>query len=247
MHNLLDAVRIVLVCTSHPGNIGAAARAMKTMNLARLTLVDPSGFPSADATARASGADDVLAAAEVHSQLDEALAESTFVVGASARLRSIPMPQLDPRSAADRIISEIRTGAHVAVLFGRERSGLTNDELSRCHALVNIPTNPEFPSLNLAAAVQVLCYELRMATNEVTPLEAEPREAELATTAQMEGFFGHLEETLLAIGFLDPKQSTAMMLRLRRMYGRARPSSSEIDILRGILARTLKPKARNLT
>lgn len=242
-HSTLDdALQVVLVRTTHPGNIGAAARAMKTMGLHKLTLVEPNGFPSAEATSRASGADDVLAAANVCETLDQALSEATLVMGTSARLRSIPMPQLNPRQAIARAQQELTGGGRVALLFGQERSGLTNDEIGRCHALINIPSNPDYSSLNLGAAVQVICYEWAMCGGgKARPAEAKSEQDEIPATADMmEGFYQHLEQTLLAIEFLDPKQPVALMQRLRRLYGRARPTKSEIDILRGILAKTLK-------
>ncbi|MDX1571655.1 MAG: RNA methyltransferase [Xanthomonadales bacterium] len=235
---MLERIRIVLCETSHPGNIGAVARAMKTMGLGRLVLVNPKDYPSADATARASGADDVLATAEVVSNLDAALAGVSYAVGTSARLRRIPMPQLDPRESARQLVAEAAT-QEVAVLFGRERSGLSNAEIDRCHALVNIPANPDYQSLNLGAAAQVICYELRMAMLAATATSGteEAVAHQPATGEHLESFFGHLEAALLEIGFLDPKQSQSMLRRLRRLFQRARPDDTEIHILRGILSR----------
>ncbi|HHJ17720.1 MAG TPA: RNA methyltransferase [Gammaproteobacteria bacterium] len=228
---------IVLINTSHPGNIGAAARAMKNMGLGHLRLVDPQQYPSAEATARASGADDVLAAAQSFASLDEAVADCTLVIGASARSRSLPVPMLDPRGCAALVHSQPDPG-RVAVLFGRERSGLTNDELDRCHHLVQIPTNPEYPSLNIAAAVQVIAYELRLAAGIAEPAAAP--ETDYASAEQMEQFYTHLEQTLIALDFLDADNPRQLMRRLRRLFTRSRPDQNEINILRGILTATGK-------
>ena len=231
---MFETVRIVLVGTTHPGNIGAAARAMKNMGLGRLVLVNPQSFPHADATSRASGADDVLARAEVCATLDQALAGCGLVMGASARLRRLGVPELDPRQCADRILDEAR-GTEVAVLFGREHSGLTNEELSRCHYHMHIPTNPDYSSLNLAAAVQVLGYEIHLASlgNRIPEMEA-PRD--LATADMLQGFHAHLAQALDEVGFTDPNQSEKLLRRLRSLFQRARPDKDEINILRGILS-----------
>ncbi len=240
-------VRIVLVDTSHPGNIGAAARAMKNMGLRRLYLVNPQRFPHADATARASGADDVLAQATVCTTLDEALSGCGLVVGASARLRNLSVPLLDPRQCAEQVQAEV-TGAGVecALIFGREHSGLTNDELGRCHHLVNIPSDPDYSSLNLAAAVQVVSYELRMAcgaeSENARILEAAQKQEPLAPADDMARFYEHLQQTLVAVGFLDPQNPRIMMRRLRRLFNRARPNVIEMNILRGILTAVQKTK-----
>lgn len=228
---MLNMLRIVLVETSHAGNIGAAARAMKNMGLMRLYLVNPRQFPHADASARASGADDVLAQATVCGDLDTALTGCGFVAGASARLRSLSVPVLDPRQCAARVMVEA-AATEVALVFGREHSGLTNDELGRCHYLMHIPSNPDYSSLNLAAAVQVLSYELRMANGVEVPVaeEAPPAPAE-----DMARFYEHLQKTLIDIGFLDPQNPRIMMRRLRRLFNRARPDEVELNILRGIL------------
>ena len=164
--------------------------------------------------------------------MSEAIAASTLVIGASARSRSLPVPMLDPRACASLISAHAQTGK-AAVLFGRERTGLTNDELDRCHHLVQIPTNPAYPSLNIAAAVQVIAYELRLASGQ-GGLPAAP-EVDYATSQQLEQFYQHLEETLVALEFLDPDNPKQLMRRLRRLYGRARPDQNEINILRGIL------------
>ena len=230
-------VRIVLVETSHPGNIGASARAMKTMGLQDLTLVAPKGFPSAEATARASGADDVLAGARVVESLGEAIADCGFVVGASARLRSLPWPVVDPRAGAEAVWGQVGQ-TPVAVVFGPEHSGLTNEDMARCHQLVHIPANPDYSSLNIAMAVQVLCYELRMAHPDLAPSVVSDelsREAPLASAEALEGFHRHLETVLRDAGFLNPDHPRQLKLRLRRIFHRARLDRTEINILRGML------------
>ncbi len=231
---MMDNVRIVLVNSTHPGNIGAAARAMKTMGLRRLYLVNPAQFPSAEATARASGADDVLTGATVCGSLAEAIAGCTLVLGTSARQRSLAWPELSVADAATEAAREA-DGRQVAVLFGRERYGLTNDELKTCHYLVYIPTHDAYASLNLAQAVQVVAYEL----SRHAGLSRRIQDHEPASADRMEGFFGHLEETLRELGFLHD-QSDKLMLRLRRLYNRARPNDDELNILRGILSDTQK-------
>jgi TrmH family RNA methyltransferase len=276
-------VRIVLVDTSHPGNIGASARAMKTMGLSDLVLVRPRTFPSDEATARASGAADILASARVVDSLDAALADCSFVVGASARERGVAWPTLDPRAAAEAVHMEAEAN-RVAILFGPEQSGLTNDDVARCHRLVRIPTSAEFGSLNLAMAVQVLCYELRMtwllraaaqgtavqgiaaqgiaaygitapgvaaqgtaaqgtaalgAAARGTSAAAEP----LATGAELEHFYAHLERVLDDAGFLHGDHPRQLKLKLRRIFQRAELNRNEVNILRGMLT-ALDPSRR---
>ena len=231
-------VRIVLVGTSHPGNIGASARAMKTMGLNDLTLVAPSDFPSAVATARASGADDVLARARVVNSLDNAIASCGFVVGASARLRSLPWPVVDPRAGAESIWEHVEQ-TPVAIVFGPEHSGLTNEDMSRCHQLIHIPANPEYSSLNITMAVQVLCYELRMTHPNIKPVainDKSEREVPLASAEELEGFHQHLEAVLSNVGFLTPSHPRQLKLKLRRIFRRSLLDQSEINILRGVLA-----------
>jgi TrmH family RNA methyltransferase len=231
-------IRIVLVETSHPGNIGASARAMKTMGLSELVLVAPREFPSAEATARASGADDILAVTRTVATLSDAIADCVFVAGASARLRSLPWPTSDPRSCAQRLWQHTADGP-VAIVFGPEQSGLTNDDLARCQELVHIPANPAYASLNLAMAVQVLCYELSMSHPERNPADVEaldPRDAPLATAAELEAFHGHLEDVMQRSGYLHPDHPRQLRLRLRRLFSRARLDQTEINILRGLLA-----------
>lgn len=234
------AIRIVLVGTTHPGNIGAVARAMKNMGLTDLALVAPRYFPHADATARASGAEDLLETAFVTDNLADALRDCRFVAGASARARTIDWPSLAPRECAERMVAESGDG-DVAAVFGPEKSGLTNEDLDRCQALLSIPADPAFSSLNLAMAVQILCYELRLARtgSTVTPPE---REVPLATGDDLERFYVHLERVLTASSFLDPDNPRFLMRRLRRLFARAEPDQNEINILRGILA-SLEPPA----
>ena len=230
----LGRVRVVLINTTHPGNIGATARAMKVMGLSSLHLVSPKLFPHAEATAMASGADDILQRAVVHDSLDSALSGCALALGTSARLRSLPMPMFDARRAARQALQE--SGTHeVALLFGRERYGLTNEEMMRCQYLVNIPANPEYSSLNLAQAVQIMAYELRVAAMGVADVSLPPLDWEPVDDRQLEMFFEHLEQTLLDIRFLNPKQPKKLMMRLRRLFHRARPDQNEINILRGIL------------
>jgi len=227
------SIRIVLVGTTHPGNIGAVARAMKNMGLSDLALVKPRHFPHEEATARASGATDLLDNATVVDTLAEALTDCIYVAGASARPRAINWPTMGPRDCAERMISEARSGK-VAAVFGPEKSGLHNDDLDLCHTLLTIPTNPDFSSLNLAMAVQVFAYELRVAST----LDAGPAfqtEAPPASSEEMEHFYIHLETVLRDIRFLDPDNPRHLMRRLRRLFIRARPDQNEVNILRGIL------------
>jgi TrmH family RNA methyltransferase len=228
-------IRIVLVNPTHPGNIGAAARAMKTMGLSRLHLVTPEHFPHADASARASGADDLLVNAAVCDNLEAALSGCALVFGASARHRRMEWPERTPRQAAEEAHGCI---GEVAFVFGREHSGLTNQELAHCNALVHIPCDTEFSSLNLAAAVQVIAYELRLASLE-SPAAHDGVERP-ADAAAIERFHAHLEETLIAIGFLDPANPRKLMQRLRRLFGRVRLDDNEVNILRGVLTQVQK-------
>ncbi len=237
----LSNIRIVLVETTHPGNIGATARAMKNMGLERLCLVRPARFPHADASARASGADDLLAGAERCEGLDQALAGCSLVFGASARQRTIRWPQLDPRQAAERV-SELGDDLEVAFLFGREHSGLTNEELERCHYLLHIPANPEFSSLNLAAAVQVVCYELRMTLLEAARQQCDQGEQPLATAEELADFYRHLEQMMIDIDFLDPDNPRQLMRRLRRLFNRSHLDRMEVNILRGIFSAAQKSR-----
>ncbi len=227
------SIRIVMVGTTHPGNIGAAARAMKNMGVSDLKLVNPLHFPHEEATARASGATDILESAGVVATLAEALTDCVYVAGASARSRTISWPSMGARDCAQRMISETANGT-VAAVFGPEKTGLHNDDLDLCHTLLTIPTDPGFSSLNVAMAVQVMTYELRVASM----LDAGPQfetEAPPATSEEMEHFYEHLETVLRDIEFLDPANPRHLMRRLRRLFVRARPDKNEVNILRGIL------------
>ncbi|PPD31508.1 MAG: tRNA (cytosine(32)/uridine(32)-2'-O)-methyltransferase TrmJ [Methylomonas sp.] len=231
---MLANFKVVLVETSHPGNIGAVARAMKNMGMDQLRLVTPKLFPHADATARASGADDVLRNAEVYSSLQDAIADCQIVLGSSARDRTISWPSLTARECADKWGGN--TDDTIALVFGRENSGLKNEELDLCHYLLRIPCNPGYSSLNLAAAVQVVCYELFVSSNQqYQSLIGDQGEVPLATAEQMESFYEHLQQTMADIGFLHPDRSTSIMRRLRRVFNRTQLDTKELDILRGIL------------
>lgn len=234
-------IRIVLVNTSHPGNIGATARAMKNMGLSELYLVEPARFPDADATARASGADDVLAKATVCNSLADAISGCSVVMGASARLRRLPWPLREPREAAAEVVTAAAT-TPVAIVFGREHSGLTNAELEQCNALVHIPCNQQYSSLNVAAAVQVISYELFLAMRVSTPTVDE--KVELAKADELERFYTHLEQTLVEIDFLDLENPRLLMRRLKRLFNRAQLEQTEVNILRGILTATQKQISR---
>jgi len=236
----LDRVRVVLSRTSHPGNIGAAARAMKTMGLSHLWLVSPASFPDPVAEARASGAGDVLANARVVSSLQEALSGTVLAAALTARRRDLSLTRLDPRAAAAELVQCAQsTCGEVALVFGNEASGLSNEELELCALPVTIPANPAYPSLNLGAAVQLMCYELRLAVmgqgggTSFLPVEPLP---EPATHDEAENFFAHLESSIVASGFLDPAKPRRLMPRLRRLFGRVRLEKEEIAILRGILS-----------
>lgn len=233
--SLLEDIKIVLVETSHPGNIGAVARAMKNMAVTQLVLVAPKIFPSADATARASGADDLLYRAKVCGTLQEAIADCSWVIGASARRRTISWPEVTPRECAEKKAGGEFPGK-MAIVFGRENSGLNNQELDACHFLLRIPCNSEYSSLNLAAAVQVVCYELFLASGQ-PQLDAgnAADRSEPASAEQMEQFYTHMHEALVDIDFLQDGQSKSVMRRLRRIYNRAALDAKEVDILRGIL------------
>jgi len=232
-------VRIILVGTTHPGNIGATARAMKNMGLADLVLVNPRHFPHDDATARASGAEDILQATSVVSSLEEALSDCTYVAGASARSRSIGWPGMAPRECGGRLVQESAHGV-AAVVFGPEKSGLTNEDLDRCNTLVTIPAEPGFSSLNVAMAVQILAYEIRVAGMDAAEPPSPP-ESPPATGAELEHFYTHLERVLTHARFLDPENPRLLMRRLRRLYAKAEPDHNEVNILRGILA-ALEPE-----
>jgi tRNA/rRNA methyltransferase len=230
----LARVRIVLVRTSHPGNIGAAARAMYTMGLTRLTLVAPKCVPDADAVALAAGAAHLLETADRVASLDDALAGATLTIGLSARRREFAGRVLAVRDAAEEAVGHALHG-DVALVFGTEMSGLTNDELARCAIAATIPANPTYPSLNLAAAVQVAAYELRVAAmgNRVWSAPRHPS----ATHDEIEGLYSHAQRTLTSMAFLNPAMPKRLLPRLRRLFGRAVLEREEVNILRGILAR----------
>ena len=229
----LGRIRIILSHTTHPGNIGAAARAMKTMGLSRLVLVQPEHFPHADAEMFATGATDLLANALVCDSLDEALAGTVLAVAATARHRDLAHEVVDCREACHRLVGEA-VGGEVALVFGTERAGLTAAEVSRCQSIAMIPTNWEYSSLNLAQAVQVFAYELRM--NAVGEQVYAQHPSDLATHDETEGFYRQLEETFYLTGFLDPKEPKRLMQRMRRMFARARIEKKEVNILRGFLS-----------
>jgi tRNA (cytidine32/uridine32-2'-O)-methyltransferase len=230
----LDSIRIILVATSHPGNIGSTARAMKTMGFTRLYLVSPKLFPNQKAEDLAVGADDVLHHAVVTDTLAEALLGCHLVLATSARSREIALPVLDPHAAASLVASSY-SDAEVAIVFGREHAGLTNDELLHCHYHINILTNPQFSSLNLSHAVQIVVYELRVKLISSQALVENIHDS-MATSDEVEQFYVHLREVLIAIEFLKPSNPKKLMQRLRRMFNRINIEKVEINILRGILS-----------
>ena len=227
-------IRVVLVGITHPGNIGACARAMLNMNLSQLVLVQPKQFPHYEATVRAAGADQILANALVVDDLHSAIIDCGLVIGSSARKRALAWPVLDPRECAQKILIAAKKQT-VALVFGREHSGLTNEELALCHYHVQIPTNPDFASLNLAMAVQVIVYELVMASRISKSVTTDAFET-LANQAQLEGFYQHLENVLVKLDFIQAGKEKTLMLRLRRLFARTQLEETEINILRGILS-----------
>jgi TrmH family RNA methyltransferase len=249
MYQALARIRIVLVNTSHPGNIGATARAMKTMGLSRLCLVQPLAYPNAEATALAAAAADILASAQIFNSLDEALNDCVLVIGTSARSRSLEWPCITPAECAHTLLQHSHKG-DVALVFGRERSGLSNEELDRCQFMTSISANPDYNSLNLAAAVQVYGHELRQALEQQgsRPANAAPVDDELvATNADMEGFYAHLQQALREIGIIaegHPYQT--LLRRLRRLFNKAQLTLTEVNILRGILSAVQGRKQRPL-
>ena len=238
----LNNVRVVLCGTTHPGNIGAAARAMKTMGLPSLYLVKPKRFPAPEAEAMATSATDILEHSVVCGSLDEALAGTVFAVACTARSRDLSHEVLTPREAGARLAREAATGC-VALVFGPEKSGLTAEDVSRCGVIATVPANPDYTSLNLAAAVQIFAYEVRQAAEPVTSYAQEENEA--ATYEEVEFFFRHLEQTLYDVEFLDPRQPKRLMQRMRRLFQRARLEKEEVNILRGILTAVDKIKHGN--
>ena len=239
---MLEQFRIVLVNTSHTGNIGSVARAMKTMGLSHLYLVDPVSPPDGKASALAAGATDILANAVTVDTLDEAIKDCGLVVGTSARNRTWSWPMLDPRECAKKMLSEAPKHP-VALVFGRENNGLSNEELQQCHFHVCLPANPEYSSLNLAMAVQTLCYEIRMTWLE-NQEQFEEIEEDYPLSEDLEGFYTHLEETLLETGFIVKAHPGQVMMKLRRMFNRTRVEKQELNILRGILSSVQSKKQR---
>ncbi len=240
----LDNIRIVLINTSHPGNIGAAARAIKNMGLSQLYLVAPKQYPHEKAVFRAVSALDILDNAVVCETLDEAINGCQLVVGTSARDRSIPWPMMNPRECAETIINEPENH-QAAILFGREDRGLTNEELERCNSHLHIPANPDYSSLNIAAAVQVVSYELRVASLAGQQLEQAwdwgvEWDVERASAEQLRHFFEHMETTLVELGCINPHTPRHLMKRLKRLYMRSRPDQYEVSILRGVFSATQK-------
>jgi tRNA (cytidine32/uridine32-2'-O)-methyltransferase len=243
---MLDQIRIVLVNTTNSGNIGAAARAMKNMGIIQLVLVDPIAVIDGDAIVRASGASEILDSCIIVSNLEEAVAGCGLVIGTSARGRHIPWPLCSPRECGAKAKQAVLNNNSVALVFGRESRGLTNEELHKCNAHVHIPTNPDFSSLNIAAAVQVMCYEMRMAAMEETSADGASVnkigqwgvewDYEVAPHGDVERFFDHLKDSLVDIGFLDPNTPKQLMTRLRRMFQRTALDTMEVGMMRGILA-----------
>lgn len=235
MTNAFKQIRIVLVNTSHPGNIGSAARAMKTMGLSDLTLVAPLSFPDKKAYELASGADDVLDNARVVDTLEEAIADATLVLATSARTREIPLDYRSPQAAAKMAATQAQS-SQVAIVFGREKTGLSNDELLRCQYHIVIPSNPDYSSLNLAAAVQVLTYECRVALLENSDADISGHRQELlASSEDIERFYAHFERVITAVDFYDPAQPKRLLQRVRRLFNRIHMEDGEVQLLRGIL------------
>ncbi|ATC95899.1 tRNA (cytosine(32)/uridine(32)-2'-O)-methyltransferase TrmJ [Pseudoalteromonas tunicata] len=231
---LLNDIRVVLVNTSHTGNIGSVARAMKTMGLSKLYLVDPVNQIDSHASALAAGATDVLGNAVVVDDLAQAIADCSLVIGTSARSRTLSWPMVEPRECGQMLVDGAKKGP-VALVFGRENSGLSNEELQMCHYHVCIPANPEYSSLNLAMAVQTLTYEVRMAFLQQQEKKVEVDETVYPSSQQLELFYQHLQNTLENTGFIIKQHPGLVMTKLRRLFNRARPEDGELNILRGIL------------
>ncbi len=244
-HELARRLRIVLVEPNHPGNIGGAARAMKVMGLTQLALIRPQRYPDPQAEWRAAGALDVLDGAQLFDSVAAAVADCQLIIGTSTRSRSIPWPEVDARGAARRILDQA-PGQKVAILFGREASGLTNDELQRCHVHLLIPANPDYPSLNLAMAVQIVCYELYQHALGGSGEALDSRwDREAATSAQLEALIEHWNEVLEELDYLDPDNPGKVMTRFRRLFTRLELDETEAQMLRGFLSHVqhmLKPR-----
>ncbi|WP_241580046.1 tRNA (cytosine(32)/uridine(32)-2'-O)-methyltransferase TrmJ [Rosenbergiella nectarea] len=234
---MLQNIRIVLVETSHTGNMGSVARAMKTMGLSNLYLVNPLLKPDSQAISLAAGASDLIGNATIVDTLDEAISGCSLVVGTSARSRSLPWPMLDARECGTKSVEEGQQ-APVALVFGRERVGLTNDELQKCHYHVAIPANPDYSSLNLAMAVQIIAYEVRMAwlASEQSPVAPQTEESPYPLVDDLERFYQHMEGMMLESGFIRQGNPSQVMSKLRRLFTRARPERDELNILRGMLS-----------
>lgn len=237
----INHVDIVMVGTTHPGNIGAAARVMHNMCFKNLILVDPQCPVGDIAYARSSGAHSILDARKTTQSLPEAIKDAHLVIGMTARQRSLPWPELDPHEMS-LMIAEKGEGSRVAVVFGREQSGLTNEELALCNYMVCIPTNPEFSSLNVASAIQVMCYEIYRTMSMSDAKTPVALHEAAATSEELEGYFSHLQQVLLATEFLDPGNPGLLMPRLRRLFQRAEMEKTEVNILRGILSAVQKYK-----
>ncbi|TQQ47952.1 tRNA (cytosine(32)/uridine(32)-2'-O)-methyltransferase TrmJ [Vibrio cholerae] len=241
---MLERVKVVLVGTTHSGNIGSAARAMKVMGLSQMVLVDPQCQVDAQAIALAAGASEIALNAQIYPTLEAAVADCGLVVGTSARSRTLEWPMLDPRECGEKLISEANQHS-VAMVFGRERTGLTNDELQLCHYHVCVPANPEYSSLNLAMAVQLLSYEVRMAYLTLQQsLQSSTLQEEYPRHQELERFYAHLEQVIMQTEFISAQQPGQVMNKLRRMFTRARPETQEINILRGILTSVQKSISR---
>lgn len=249
---MFDKIRIVLVNTSHPGNIGAAARAMKNMGLSKLTLVDPYDYPSLEAISRSVGAVDILDNVTIVDDLQQAVSGCVWVAGTSARLRTIEWPILEPKECVQKSLEYIEQG-EVAIVFGRENSGLTNEEMEKCNALLHIPTNPNFSSLNLAAAVQVVCYEYRLTLLEQGVIDEKTtkhkgnkcRYDALANAEQLEGMHQHLFEALDYMEFFGTNNPDIVMRRLKGLFNRAGTTQRELSIIRGICSAIQDKKRRS--
>lgn len=238
--NIFQNIRVVLCQTSHPGNIGSTARAIKTMGLTRLYLVRPKHFPDGEANSLAVNAVDVLDNAIVTSTLEEAIADCQFVIGVSGKERSLSQEVMTVREAAHEV-HQIASQQQVALVFGTEMSGLSNAEADRCQVLATIPANPEYTSLNLAQAVQIMCYEVRMAISD-GKLHYDEKPAELASQDDLERFYQHMQEVLAEIGYINPRAPKKLFERIRRIYARSRLEKEEVNLLRGILTLSVKPK-----
>lgn len=234
----LSSIRIVLIATSHPGNIGSTARAIKTMGINSLYLVTPKSFPDAKAKEMAAGADDILEQAIVTSSFEEALVGCQLILGTSARPRGLSLPGLTPSSCA-QLASEYSDTTQIAIVFGREHSGLTNEELLRCHYHIHIPSNPEYSSLNLSQAVQIIAYELRMKLLAPTA-QVSLRQDEYASADEIEQFYEHLKEVFVEIQFLKEANPRRLMQRVRRLFNRVSLEKMEVSILRGMLSQVQK-------